>query len=212
MANERGRPRTFDPETALDRALGVFWRRGFEGASLSELTAAMGLSKPSLYAAFGDKEALYLKSLEHYMASRIQSHTAILMAEANGRRAVHGFLHSMVGMLTDPALPGGCFIINGTAGCGGSSTPAAVESALKKVLQMGESRLRNRIRKAQNDGQLLPDIDVNRLAAFFNALLAGLAVHAKSGAARAKLNAVVDAAMTVWPETLDSSHPIGTIP
>jgi len=201
MTNQRGRPRGFDPETALDAALGVFWQRGFEGASIAELTAAMGLSKPSLYASFGDKEALYLKCLEHYLESRIQGHTAILATEPQARLAVHGFLRAMVDMLTDLDLPGGCFIITGAANCGGASTPEAVESALKKVLQKGELALRACLRRAQGERQLRTDIDVNQLAAFFNTCLAGLAVHAKSGAPRAKLRGVVDAAMAVWPES-----------
>lgn len=204
MTIKRGRPLGFAPEVALEEALGVFWRRGFEGASMTELTAAMGLSKPSLYAAFGDKEALYLKCLDHYLGSRIQGHTALLTHEPNGRLAVGGFLHSMVDMLTDLTLPGGCFIITGAANCGGSSTPEAVESALKKVLQKGELELRNCIRRAHSEGQPMPDMDVNHLAAFYNTCLAGLAVHAKSGAPKVKLHAVVNAALAIWPE---APHP-----
>ncbi|HJV48747.1 MAG TPA: TetR/AcrR family transcriptional regulator, partial [Geothrix sp.] len=184
-----------------EEALGVFWRRGFEGASIAELTAVMGLSKPSLYAAFGDKEALYLKCLEHYLESRIQGHTTILAAEPDGRRAVQSFLRAMVDMLTDLDLPGGCFIITGATNCGGASTPQAVESALRKVMQKGELSLRACLRRAQQEGQLRPEVDVNQLAAFFNTCLAGLAVHAKSGASRAKLRGVVDAAMAAWPES-----------
>ncbi|UUZ55890.1 TetR/AcrR family transcriptional regulator [Massilia sp. H-1] len=90
---------------------------------MHELTEAMGLSKPSLYAAFGDKEALYLKTLERYVQLLIERHAAALNGEPDGRRAVEGFLRSLATMLADPALPGGCFIINGTADCGGSTIP-----------------------------------------------------------------------------------------
>ncbi|GLH71619.1 TetR family transcriptional regulator [Geothrix limicola] len=201
MTQSRGRPRGFEPEAALDAALSVFWRRGYEGASISELTAVMGLSKPSLYAAFGDKETLYLRSLEHYLEHRIRQHATLLTTEPNARKAIRRFLDAMVDMLTDLELPGGCFIITGAANCGGASTPESVETALRKALQKGELALRHCLRRAQEAGQALPDIEPNHLAAFFNTCLAGLAVHAKSGAPRAKLQAVVEAAMAVWPET-----------
>ena len=199
MASERGRPRGFDTDAALDRALAVFWRHGFQSASLCELTEAMGVSKPSLYAAFGDKEALYLQALERYATQQSAAHIAVLDAEPDGRRAVERYLRSIVTRLTDPALPGGCLVINGVADCGGPSTPAAVELALRKVLQGGEVKLRERLLRAQRDGQLAPDARVGDLAALFSSLAAGLGVLAKSGAKRAKLYAVITAAMGAWP-------------
>jgi AcrR family transcriptional regulator len=199
MSAERGRPRNFDENAVLDNALEVFWRHGFQGASLAELTEAMGLSKPSLYAAFGDKESLYLKTLTRYADVQIAKHAAVLEAEPDGRRAVESYLRSMAVMLTDPDLPGGCFIINGTADCGGSSTPASVELALRAALQRGESRLKERIVRAQREGQLASDISAEDLAAVFGSLLAGLGVIAKSGAKRAKLYAIIKAAMGIWP-------------
>jgi len=199
MNGERGRPRNFDENAVLDNALDVFWRHGFQGASLAELTAAMGLSKPSLYAAFGDKEALYLKALTRYADVQIAQHAAVLDAEPDGRRAVESFLRSMAVMLTDPALPGGCFIINGTADCGGSSTPASVELALRTALQGSEIRLKERLLRAQRERQLASGVSAEDLAAVFSSLLAGLAVLAKSGAKRAKLYAIIKAAMGIWP-------------
>lgn len=199
MAAERGRPRSFDLEVALDRALEVFWKHGFQDASLHELTGAMGLSKPSLYAAFGDKEALYLKALERYVARLIGGHAAVLDGEADGRRAVEAFLRSLAAMLADPAQPGGCFIINGTADCGGSTIPAAVELALRDALQGSETMLRERLQRAQRDGHLAAQARPEALAALFGSIIAGLAVIAKSGASQARLDTVIDAAMAVWP-------------
>ncbi|MES2018279.1 MAG: TetR/AcrR family transcriptional regulator [Pseudomonadota bacterium] len=200
MARERGRPRTFDVDIALDRAVEVFWKHGFQDASMHELTEAMGLSKPSLYAAFGDKEALYLKTLERYVALLIERHAATLEQEPDGRRAVEGFLRSLAQMLADPALPGGCFIINGTADCGGSTIPAAVELALRAALQGSEMMVLERLRRAQRDGDLALDAQPEALAAMFGSLIAGLAVMAKSGAKLAKLNTVIGAVMAVWPQ------------
>lgn len=199
MARERGRPRTFDIDLALERAVEVFWKHGFQDASMHELTEAMGLSKPSLYAAFGDKEALYLKTLERYVQLLIERHAAQLDGEADGRRAVEGFLRSLAQMLADPTLPGGCFIINGTADCGGSTIPASVELALREALQGSEMMLLERLRRAQREGDLGPEAQPAALAALFGSLIAGLAVLAKSGVRVAKLHTVIDAAMAVWP-------------
>ncbi|HEU4776488.1 MAG TPA: TetR/AcrR family transcriptional regulator [Telluria sp.] len=199
MTRERGRPRTFDIDFALDRAVEVFWKHGFQDASMHELTEAMGLSKPSLYAAFGDKEALYLKTLERYVQLLIERHAAALNDEADGRRAVEGFLRSLAKMLADPALPGGCFIINGTADCGGSTIPATVELALRAALQGSEMMVLERLVRAQREGDLPEAAMPEALAAMFGSLIAGLAVLAKSGASEAKLNTVIDTAMAVWP-------------
>ena len=209
MTRERGRPRTFDIDLALDRAVEVFWKHGFQDASMHELTAAMGLSKPSLYAAFGDKEALYLKTLERYGGLLIERHAAALNGEADGRTAVAAFLRSIASMLADPALPGGCFIINGTADCGGSTIPAAVELALRTALQGTESTLLERVRRAQRDGDLPAESAPEALAALFSSLIAGLAVLAKSGAPEAKLHTVIDTAMLVWPAPARQRRKLG---
>jgi AcrR family transcriptional regulator len=207
MTRERGRPRTFDIDFALDRAVEVFWKHGFQDASMHELTEAMGLSKPSLYAAFGDKEALYLKTLERYVALLIGRHAAHLNDEPDGRRAVEGFLRSLARMLADPALPGGCFIINGTADCGGSTIPASVELALRAALQGSETMISERLERAKIDGDLPAEAQPHALAALFGSLIAGLAVMAKSGADVGKLNTVIDAAMAVWPAPSPTSSP-----
>jgi AcrR family transcriptional regulator len=200
MTDERGRPRNFDIDLALDRAVEVFWKHGFEGASMHELTEATGLGKPSLYAAFGNKESLYLKALERYVNLLIERHARLLTDEPDGRYAVEAFLHSLAEMLTNPSLPGGCFIINGTADCGSASIPVKVEVALRKALQGSETLLRERLLRAQHDGQLSLNANHEDIAALFASLIAGLAVQAKSGASEAKLHLVIKAAMAIWPQ------------
>ncbi|MEW6314117.1 MAG: TetR/AcrR family transcriptional regulator [Pseudomonadota bacterium] len=200
MSQERGRPRNFDPDTALDRALEVFWQHGFQAASLADLTAATGLSKPSLYAAFGDKESLYLKALERYVALQVAQHTAIFDTEPDARQALEKFLRTMAALLSDPTPPCGCLIVNGMADCGLASTPPAIEQALRKAVQGSETRLYSQFLRAQRDGQLSSKINAGDLAAFFTSLLAGLAVLAKSGARRAKLDGIISAAMGAWPK------------
>lgn len=201
MTIDRGRPRNFDPATALDRALEVFWRHGYQAASLAELTSAMGLSKPSLYAAFGDKEKLYLQALERYVSLQIEQHAAIFDTEPDTRTALEKYLRTMATMLMDPTPPCGCLIVNGMADCGMASTPPAIELALRKAVQDGEARLHRQFIRAQRDGQLASDINTGDLAAFFTSMLAGLGILAKSGAKRGKLDAVIGAAMSAWPKS-----------
>ena len=205
MAAERGRPRCFDTERALDSALAVFWRHGYQGASMSELTAAMGISKPSLYAAFGDKESLYLKALERYAAVGIGHALPLLHDEPDARVAVEGFLRAMAATLSNPALPGGCFVVNGAADCGCDATPPAVDAALRKALQNGEEQLRTRLERARRDGQLEAGVSVIGLAAFYSSVLAGMGVLSKGGAKQSRLDAVINVAMAAWPAALKSS-------
>ncbi len=200
MAGERGRPRTFDIDAALDKAVEVFWKYGFQDASMQELTQAMGLSKPSLYAAFGDKEALYLKALQRYASLLVGRHGGALNEEPDGRRAISAFLKSMASMFADPELPGGCFVVNGSADCGGLSMPPAVETALRGALQASEGFLLARLERAQRDGQLAASARPADLASLFMSIIAGMGVMAKSGAGLDKLNTVIDSAMLAWPK------------
>ena len=199
MNAERGRPRSFDTDTALDRATEVFWRHGFQGASMAELTAATGLSKPSLYAAFGDKEALYLRCLQRYGARQVEMQTALLDSEPDARRAVEGFMRAMVRFQTDPRLPGGCFVVNGTADCGGTTTPPAVDEALRGASGGVEQRLFRRLQRAEREGQLPPGIKAKPLATLLASVLTGTAVMAKAGQPCSRLDEVIGAAMLAWP-------------
>lgn len=199
MAAERGRPRSFDADQALDAALRVFWRQGYMKASLSELTAEMGINKPSLYAAFGDKERLYLTALDRYAQRRLSGLAARMLANPDGREAVGEFLRALAALFADPQLPGGCFIVTGAADCGTSAMSPAVEQALRQALQGNEGLLRQRLAQAQVDGQLPAAADAAALAAFFIATVAGMSVMARNGAGLPKLEQVVAAAMAVWP-------------
>jgi AcrR family transcriptional regulator len=199
MNAERGRPRSFDTDTALDRAGEVFWRLGYQGASLAELTAATGLSKPSLYAAFGDKAALYLQCLQRYGTRQVALQTELLEQEPDARRAVESFMRRMVESQTDPALPGGCFIVNGTADCGAPLTPPSVDSALRCASGGTEQRLLSRLERAEREGQLPATVKPAQLATLLATVLTGMAVMAKSGQPREKLDQVVTAALASWP-------------
>ena len=140
-----GRPREFDIDQALDQALQVFWRKGFDGASLPDLTRAMGINRPSLYAAFGNKEALFRKAIDRYVAgSAAYLHAAL--QEPTARAAVERLLHGNIDLIT--AGPRGCFLVQGAQACGATADPlrremarrrSAVEAALR-ALRAGDRR------------------------------------------------------------------------
>lgn len=199
MMRDRGRPRSFDVDAALDAALPVFWRHGFLDASLSDLTATMGLSKPSLYAAFGDKAALYLKALDRYISMWLAPHIQILDEEPDAYSAVERLLISLASMLSNPALPGGCFIVNGSADCGAQGLPQAVDAALRAALHASEIKLKARLTRAQAEGDLPHDANADELAGLFSALLAGLAVQGRAGASTKRLHQLIGIAMHAWP-------------
>lgn len=199
ISAERGRPRSFDPEIVLDRATEVFWRHGFQGASLAELTAATGLSKPSLYAAFGDKEALYLRCLDRYTHRLVSTQTTLLEQEPDARRAIESFLVATAKSLADTTLPGGCFVVNGIADCGTQATPMAVEAALRDAANGVELRLITRLKRAEREGQLPGGLDTKRMATLFATVVAGMAVMSKTGGARSQFDDAVAGAMGAWP-------------
>lgn len=159
----------------------------------------MGLSKPSLYAAFGDKGALYLRALDRYVSLRLAPHLTLLEAERDSRLAVARFLRSVASMLADPQLPGGCFIVTGSTDIGATGLPADVNAALRTALTGSESCILARLQRAQREGQLTPDTDVDELAGMFSALLAGLAIQARAGVLLPRLNRLIDNAMRAWP-------------
>jgi AcrR family transcriptional regulator len=178
----------------------VFWRDGYDGASVAELAEAMGISKPSLYAAFGDKEGLFLRVLERYGEQQRARHLHILEAQPDAKLAVESFLRSIVNAYTDPKLPGGCLVVSGTSTCDGGSVPATVRSALCSAMRVGETAIERRLQRARAEGALAAGVDVSAMATYFNTVVAGLGVQAKGGATRAVLQAVAQAAMTAWPD------------
>ena len=159
----------------------------------------MGVSKPSLYAAFGDKESLYLRALARYGDRQRARHANILDTESDPRKAVEAFLLSVVDAHTDPALPGGCMVVSGTTTCDGSAVPESVKQALCEALKVGGAAIEERLGRAQREGQVARSVDVAALATYFNTVLAGLSVQAKGQACREVLRGVVTSAMEAWP-------------
>ncbi|MES2571690.1 MAG: TetR/AcrR family transcriptional regulator [Verrucomicrobiota bacterium] len=192
----RGRPRCFDPEVALDKAMRVFWEKGYLGTSLLDLTEAMGINRPSLYSAFGNKEALYRKVLERYA----QGPTACLHGSVNqpSARAVASHrLHGIVELLTAPDNPGTCLWVHGVLSCGGINDPLASDLALHRVTVRTE--LLKRFERARAENDLPPEADPAALADFLQTVTCGLAVLAFTGASREDLLRVVETTLRAWP-------------
>jgi AcrR family transcriptional regulator len=191
-----GRPRSFDTDHALDRALDVFWQKGYEGASLSDLTAAMGINRPSLYAAFGDKENLFRRVLDRYFSGPAAFAQEAMKAKT-AREAVLCLLHASVENQTQPGRPRGCLAVQGALACGDESEPIRKELIRRRAY--GELLLRRRFQRAQREGELDKSVNVANLSRFYTAVLQGMAVQAVTGASRRDLESLIESAMLAWP-------------
>jgi len=192
-----GRPREFDAEEALDKALMAFWRRGFEGTSLSDLTKAMGINRPSLYAAFGNKETLYRLALDRYAELGPGAVQRTALAEPTARRVVEMLLRTAAVSLTDPDHPAGCMAVQGALSCGEASE--AIRNELCARRSAGELELRQRFERAQSEGDVSADGDPAARARYVSTLLQGMAVQAASGATHQDLLDVAEMALKSWP-------------
>jgi len=191
-----GRPREFDPDVALEAAMRVFWQKGYEGTSLSDLTAAMGINRPSLYAAFGGKEALFRKALDRYTAGPA-AYLRAAMNAPTARTAVEQLLFGAIDLLSAPENPAMCLIAQGTLVSGKEADAVRREVNLRR--QRGEAGLRTRLERAVSEGELPPDTDTAGLARYFVTVARGLGISALSGATRAELIGVAQIALHVWP-------------
>jgi len=196
-ANTRvGRPRAFDVDRALDRALQVFWKKGYEGASLSDLTKAMGINRPRLYAAFGDKEMLFRKALVRYVDGP-GAYVREALEEPTARAVAERLMRGAVDLLTDPRNPPGCLMVQGALACGEAADPVRRELASRRAA--GEVALRRRFKRAKAEGDLPPDSDPADLARYIATIIHGMAVQATGGASRAGLLRVVTITLRSWP-------------
>jgi AcrR family transcriptional regulator len=191
-----GRPRAFDADRALDRALTVFWRNGYEGASLPALTKAMGINRPSLYAAFGNKEALFRKALERYERGPA-SYAHKALKKPTAREVVEALLEGVVALLTKPRNPGGCLMVQGALACGENANCVRQDLALRRAA--GVAAIRRRFQRAIDESDLPARADASALARFVATVTHGLAVQAASGASRKELLGVKDMFLRMWP-------------
>jgi AcrR family transcriptional regulator len=191
-----GRPRAFDADEALERAMRVFWERGYEGASLVDLTAAMGITKTSMYAAFGNKEQLFRRAVERY-ADGPAAYATHAMEEPTARAVAESFLRGAVCTTTPPTGPSGCLSVQGALASGDAGRPA--RDLLAGWRADTGHRLEDRFRRAVGEGDLPADADPAQLARFTMTMAFGIAVQAAGGLGSGQLDDVVDMAMRSWP-------------
>jgi AcrR family transcriptional regulator len=191
-----GRQREFDVEKALDAALCVFWRKGYEGTSYTDLTEAVGVERPALYAAFGNKEALFRRVLARYSERYLDYLPAALQLPTSRQVAAH-ILFSSVDINTRYGDRTGCLGINGIVA--GSDDAEPVRQALIDFRAAGEAQLRERFERAKAEGDLPETANPDALAAFVLAVSHGMAVQAKAGFTRERLVSVAEQALSTWP-------------
>jgi AcrR family transcriptional regulator len=174
----------------------AFWRHGFEGTTMATLTTVTGLNKPSLYAAFGSKEDMFRTAFSRYR-ERQAAFTGNLLANPDARTGVENVLLALVDSLTQPGMPHGCLMVHGNLV--GSADSEEVRNELKLRRKDTEARIRERLKRAQVDGEIAATVDVADLARYIATLFQGLAVQAAGGTPRKALRRVVKLAMMVWP-------------
>jgi AcrR family transcriptional regulator len=195
----RGRPRAFDRDAALDRAMRLFWRKGFSATSISDLTDAMGIGSPSLYAAFGSKQELYAEALQRFGKEAAPLIWQPLDEAGSAREAIEGLL--LAAAAEFPATsnkPAGCMVTLSAAGAEGC---AELGDLVTRGRAEGMRRLEARLAQAVRDGELPPDTEVTATARFFQAVLQGMALQARDGAGRTELESVARRAMVAWPSS-----------
>jgi AcrR family transcriptional regulator len=195
-SKQMGRPRSFDIDRALDRALLVFWRKGYEGASLSDLTKAVGVNRPSLYAAFGDKEALFRKALDRYSKGPA-AYTQEALREPTARAVVEQLLLGAADLNTARRNPGGCLMVQGGLASGEASD--SIREELTACRAAGEAAMRRRFERAKSEGDLPANVNPADLARYIATVIYGMAVQAAGGASRSKLQRVVEMTLRTLP-------------
>lgn len=191
-----GRHREFDVEKVLDAALRVFWRKGYEGASYADLTEAAGVERPALYAAFGNKEALFRKALDRYY-ERYLDYIPVALQLPTARQVTAHILYNAIDLNTRYPEHTGCLGINGSVAGADDSEP--VRQAMVDARAAGEAQLRERFERAKAEGDLPETAHPEVLAAFVLTVLHGMAVQAKAGFSREKLQAIAEQALSTWP-------------
>ena len=196
LSGRTGRPRSFDLNEALDRALQVFWRKGYEGASLSDLTKAVGVNRPSLYAAFGDKRALFRKALDRYLTGPA-AYTQEALKEPTARAVVERLLQGAADLNAAPRNPGGCLMVQGALASGDAGD--SIRQELVACRAAGEAALRRRFQRAKSERDLPADTDPADLARYLATIIYGMAVQAAGGASRDTLQHVVEMTLRTLP-------------
>lgn len=194
-----GRPRAFDVDQALETAMRLFWQKGYEGTSLTDLTEAMGINRPSLYAAFGNKEELFRKAFDRYVASRAPVIDEALNAQT-ARGVAEMLLLSSAYALADPVCPG-CMSVQSALATSDEANPVKRELEMRRAEM--EEQLRARFERARTEGDLPADAKPDELARYLVVVVRGMAVQASAGSCRDSLRGVAEMAMKAFPNGLE---------
>jgi len=194
---QRGRPRAFDPDAVLERAMHVFWAKGYEGASLSNLTRAMRINRPSLYAAFGKKEELFRKVLDRYVDGPL-AYFGKALAAPKARDVIEQIFFGAAEMAGDPRFPSGCLMVQGALAVGNAAGSVRKEAAARRATS--EVALRRRLQRAKREGDLPKNADPAELARYVMTVLQGMAVQGADGASPDQLRRVAQLALRAWPQ------------
>jgi AcrR family transcriptional regulator len=197
LPRSAGRPRLFDRDAALGIALDMFWRQGYEGTSTGQLTTAMGISQPSLYAAFGPKEQLYRETVALYLRRHGQFLANAFSAHDSAKEGIQHALMAAATQYSDATHAPGCMVAS--AGLQGGADNAALFADMAGLRAQGQSAIQARLEKARTDGEISSGTDTVTLAAYFAMVIQGMAVQAKDGACTATLQAMATLAMAAWP-------------
>jgi AcrR family transcriptional regulator len=192
-----GRPRSFDPDAALERAMHVFWAKGYEGAALSDLTRAMRINRPSLYGAFGNKEELFRKVLDRYVDGPL-AYFGKALAAPKARDVIEQIFFGAAKMAGDPRFPSGCLMVQGALAVGDAAGSVRKEVAARRAAS--EVALRRRLQRAKREGDLPKNADPAELARYVMTVLQGMAVQGADGAGRDQLRRVAQIALHAWPK------------
>jgi len=194
-----GRQCEFDKDLALDSAMELFWRDGYNGTSLSDLTANMGINKPSLYAAFGNKEALFISAINQYVHKHGSPHFNLLHTpNASLKRRLQNYLKSIAKMLTDPKLPGGCFVTTSTCEARSHCLPPDALQTIKKINEASTKAFFDFFASEEQQGNLTSTSSPDVLASYLLTLQYGLAVMARNGTKKNVLDKVIDHSISIF--------------
>ena len=192
----RGRPREFDRQEGLAKALRLFWTFGYEATSMSDLRAALGVTQASLYAAYGNKESLFREVVDLYQRTDGITTPRALQADLKAREAIHAMLQDAVDVFSAPGAPGGCLIVLGTINC--SVGNMAVQDHMSSLRRETLKSIRARLQRGKREGDVPEDVHVESVAAFYTTVLHGISIQSRDGALRKELTEVVDSAMATW--------------
>ncbi|WEX09740.1 TetR/AcrR family transcriptional regulator [Chelativorans sp. AA-79] len=193
---ERGRPRSFDRDAALRRAMEIFWAKGYDGASLADLTKAMGINAPSLYAAFGSKEGLFREAVALYGETEGTEIWTSVTDASSARETFDRFLHASADAFTRPGKPAGCLVVLGALNA--TDTNEKICRELRDLRTGNIETLRDRLKRAVAEGELPESVDCMAVAAFYVAVQHGMSIQARDGASPEALHSVAASAMAAW--------------